>query len=118
MCLTLNHAVVMVVAGAGTNERKLKLAMELLEKCSPAAICGRSLDLVALGEMVLEKYSNLDDDNDDDNDDDDDDVDYDDDDNDKECRKERSKPTPLIFKMHKIHPTRSPRHVRKVRYFH
>lgn len=49
--------VVVVATGAGCNERKLELAMKLLETCSPAAVCGRSPDLVALGEVISEKHS-------------------------------------------------------------
>jgi len=49
--------VVIVVTGAGTNERKLRLAMCLLEKCSPAVVCGRRQDLVALAEVFNERQS-------------------------------------------------------------
>lgn len=94
--------VVIVGVGAGTNERKLKLAMELLEKCSPAAIFGRSPDLVALGEIVLEKYSKLDDQ---------------DDNIEEEPRKERSKSAPYL-KTRKLRQTRSPSPGRKIRDLH
>ena len=106
--------VVMVAVGAGTNERKLKLAMELLDRCSPAAICGRSPDLVALGEVVLEKHSHLNDDDSDDDDTHDDANNHDDD----ECEKERSKSALLLLRTHKLHPSRSSRLARKVRDFH
>jgi len=49
--------VVVVVTGAGTNERKLRLAMSLLEKCLPAVVCGRRQDLVALAEVFNERQS-------------------------------------------------------------
>ena len=94
--------VVMVAAGAGTNERKLKLAMELLEKCSPAAICGRRPDLVALGEVVLEKYSHS--------------IDQDDsiDEEPSQTRKERSKSAPYL-RTRKLRKTRSPSPARKLK---
>ena len=92
--------VVIVGVGAGTNERKLKLAMELLEKCSPAAIFGRCPDLVALGEVVSEKYRKL--------------SDQDDDTVEEESRKERSKSAPYL-KTRKLRQTRSPSPARKMR---
>ena len=95
--------VVIVGVGAGTNERKLKLVMDLLEKCSPAAICGRSPDLVALGEVVLEKYTKLDNDPDDCSE--------------EEPRKERSKSSPYL-KTRKLRKTRSPSPARKIRDLH
>ena len=94
--------VVIVGVGAGTNERKLKLVMKLLEKCSPAAICGRCPDLAAVGEVVLEKYSKLDDQ---------------DDTGEEELRKERSKSSPYL-KTRKLRKTRSPSPARKIRDLH
>lgn len=98
--------VVLVAMGAGSNERKLKLAMELLEKCSPAVICGRSIDLNALGEVVSEKYDYMGGDQDDQ--DDTDPVVSD------ESRNTRLKASPYL-KTRKLHKTRSPSPGRKMR---
>ena len=87
--------VIIVALGAGSNERKLKLALELLNKCSPAAICGRSLDLVAIGEVVSEKYDHGDDSP-----------------NEVDQERDRSKSVPLL-KTRKLHKTRSPSPARR-----
>ena len=100
--------VVLVAVGAGTNERKLKLTMELLEKCSPAVICGRCPDLVALGEVVSEKYSHFTDGDGDDT------VPVDEE---EPTRKERSKSSPYL-RTRKFRQTRSPSPGRKMRDLH
>lgn len=88
--------VIIVAVGAGSNERKLKLTMELLDKCSPAAICGRSLDLVAIGEVVSEKYDHGDDSPDEED----------------TQKRDRSKSVPLL-KTRKLRKTRSPSPARR-----
>ena len=94
--------VIIIALGAGSNERKLKLAMELLDKCSPSAVCGRSLDLVAIGEIISEKYDHGDDSSDEEHK------------KDEEPKKdkERSKSIPFL-KTRKLRKTRSPSPGRK-----
>jgi len=93
--------VIVVTSGAGSNERKLKLAVELLEKCSPAAVCGCCPDLVAIAEMFLEKNT----------------LATDDQDVDEEFKKNGSKAAPLL-RTNKLHKSRSPSPCRKQRDIH
>lgn len=96
--------VVVVVTGAGTNERKLRLGVSLLEKCSPAVVCGRRPDLVALAEVFNEKQSRTQDG--------DDSIDDDDDASLTASAKDRSKSYPFL-KTRKVR--RSPSPHRKLR---
>lgn len=92
--------VVVVALGTANNERKLKLVMEVLEKCSPAVVCGRGIDLAAIGEVILEKHYGVQNDS-----------------PDEEPTKDRSKSMPLL-RTRKLHKTRSPSPVRKARDLH
>ena len=86
--------VIIVALGAGSNERKMKLAMELIDKCSPSAVCGRSIDLTALGEVVMAKYTG---------------------DKDDSPEEEPKSKGPILLKTRKLRKTRSPSPGRKAR---
>lgn len=89
--------VVVVASGAAGNERKVKLGVELL-KCSPAAICGRCPDVVALAEAIVET-PNIGENS----------VDR------EGSRKVRAKSVPTLLKTHRLGTTRSPSPARKMR---
>ena len=91
--------VIVVTSGAGSNERKLKLAVELLEKCSPAVVCGHCPDLIAIAEVLLEKDT----------------LPADDQDVGEETRKEEPSSRPALLRTRKLQKTRSPSPCRKLR---
>lgn len=90
--------VIVVTSGAGYNERKLKLAVELLKKCSPVAVCGRSPDIIAIAEVFLEKCT----------------LAAGDKDVCEEPSQDRSKSAPFL-RTNKLHKIRSPSPCRKQR---